>query len=117
MKTFYKHASDFHPAFSEIENAAFNAGYNMSIMSDSDSIKMMITQIDESSIMPNIQVHTVCIKDSVVFEPSVSFPTLVYTTGSASPDSIQYWIKKWEQVGKFITNLNTFQFCPADYKE
>ena len=49
--------------------------------------------------------------------PTLSFPTLVYNINDDYPDSIEYYLSRWADLGKAVTQINNIDFDYTDFSE
>lgn len=105
-----KGASEVPSAFEWLQDDARQLGYQLDV-DDNFNITMKPSEKD----MPTITVTTKQ-SEPYVYDASLSFPEINTDTLEFS-DSVEYVIKKWMQVAKFMTNLLEFSYDPADYED
>lgn len=111
--------SDIHPAFEELANGAKHLGYDLSVSADDSgtyNMTISISDKSEANKMPTIEVNTESYNGATIFQPKLKFPELS-SYDEPYYDSIEYWLDRWAEVGKFITKLCAFEFDPSKYED
>lgn len=106
----------FNGAFSELWSSADKVDYKLEI---SEDMKMTLTaKGSDAKYLPEITVTTNEDPDDGIyyFTPKLEFPDLDQEDMDYY-DSIHYYLGKWENIGKFITELVKFEYSPANYEE
>lgn len=98
-----------HPAFGQLETSAYNLGYTLSVDDNFD-----ITLTHKDPLMPKIKVVSGTMGKEHFYTPTLTFPVLTESDDDF-PDTIEWYLGRWYDVGKFITKLSTFSFNPSDY--
>lgn len=101
-----------HGAFSGLALDAYNYGYDLNV---TDDMHMTLTAMDEE-YAPKIQIETSIYNGAYIFDATVSFPT-ISNKDMDYADSFRYYMKKWCQLGEFITELNKFSYNPDEWVE
>lgn len=99
--------------YAELETDAYNAGYGMSVLDNGD-IKLVAN--DDPDNMPKITVETNKDGDKLTYDAILEFPK-ISTKDSYYYDDVEYYVKKWARVAKFITNLYKFSYDPSKYED
>lgn len=108
-----KYDKDIHPAFYELQNDAYNRGYDLDVDND---FNITLNARDGKDLMPIITTKTNCEDGVYFYDVNVTFPTL-RSSQQGFKDDIEYYTYKFYQVGRFITRLIEFSFNPSDYEE
>mgnify|MGYP004655480205 CR=1 FL=1 len=87
----------------QIDNSFYNAGYDFKL-SDEDGVpKITVTAREEG--LPTIDIKTEADVDQY-FVCTLSFPTL-QSPDHGYLDNVEYYLDKWQKVGKVITELSS----------
>lgn len=110
-------AERIHEHLGDIETMAYNCGYNMDVESDGYSFSIYFETSE--SLMPSISVAISRTKDkynrdTFVFEPSLSFPDILYDEMEYH-DTAHYWIGKWQNVARLVDYLICNPYTPEAY--
>lgn len=94
-----------------LDSILYHAGYEVKCDGTFPDIDIEVTCIASEKInMPEISLVINEFEEGM-FDviPTLTFPTL--TLGDQDyADTIHYWLEKWERIGKYITQLNKFEF-------
>lgn len=98
---------DIHPAFSELDNQASKAGYELKVLGNSiEDAEFILKASDDMLPVLNVWLDRseMNSKGIVYYECISKFPTLDSRKLDFA-DSAHYYITQWEKVGSFITYL------------
>lgn len=101
-----------------VNNIMYNAGYQVSISGVFPEIEFNVVCSDEQcDKMPDI-IFRLNEFEEGQYEiiPTLKFPTLT-VEDSDFYDGIEHWLSKWANLGRYISQINKFTFCPEDYLE
>lgn len=107
---------DISYVFEDLRVSATRAGYCMNVNMNSNPdypvLSMKLRNPLEASIMPEIDITTIpdVSNKCVYFKPTVRFPALTTNDGDYSDNIAHVISNKWAEVGKFITDLNNFEY-------
>lgn len=107
-------SKNFSYAIDAIASDAYNVGYDLEVVGG--EIKLT-SKGSEAQLMPKIEVKPV-MEDGVLYlETELSFPE-IKSSELDYADSTEYYLKKWYNVGRFVTTLVKFSFDPkTDYED
>ena len=89
----------------------YNAGYEVKCDGVFPDIDIEVTCTESEKInMPKLSL-VINEFDTDMYDviPTLTFPTLTFSDQDYA-DTIHYWLQKWERVGRYITQLNKFEF-------
>lgn len=102
--------------FLELWKSADRNDYDMEV---SDDLQITLkAKGNDAKYLPEITVTTNQDPDDGIyyFTPNLKFPELKQEDMDYY-DSIHYFLGKWEEIGKFITELVKFEYDPSRYTE
>lgn len=106
-----KAADSVRQRYAEIENSAWNLGYNMFLDSN---LNLSFTNSDDK--MPQLTLTKMVDNDDIYYCVEVKCPVLKSGPYDYA-DSIEYHMKRFYEVGKFITEINRFIYNPNNYED
>lgn len=99
-----------------LDNEMYHAGYAVTGTGAFPNVQLTVTCTDEESDKMPVITFEVREYEKGCYEviPTLTFPELTVRDGDFS-DTIHYWLDKWADVGKCISEVNKVSFCPEDY--
>ena len=87
----------------------YNHGYTASVTLDDETIDIDVRCSLDEEYMPTITITPVMSDSKLYLTPTLTFPTLTWSEDGYA-DSIEFYLEKWANLGRFITKVNNFVF-------
>ena len=94
-----------------LDEVLYRAGYEAKCTGVFPDIDIEVTCIsDDKMYMPKMKLVINDLGDDIYdVVPTLTFPELTMSDTDYA-DTIHYWLEKWERLGKYVTQLNKFEF-------
>lgn len=110
-------ASELHPAFSELENYAYNRHYELTgEVDNSGNYQLHLECTKNPELMPVVTITTDNSSQIFTFATKLTFPELDSSQLDYA-DSIAHWTSRWAVVGELCTQICRFRLDPTEWEE
>ena len=100
--------------FESIEIIMYNAGYDLSKEFMNGNLILTTKCREDATYMPKIELQLEKVENNIYCTPTLTFPVLTMTSDDYV-DTIQHWLKKWSDVGRYMTELCKYYFNIAQW--
>lgn len=100
--------------FESIEIIMYNAGYDTSKQFIDGDLILTTECREDATYMPKIQLQLEKVENNIYCTPTLTFPILTMTSDDYT-DTIQHWLKKWSDVGRYMTEICKYYFNIAQW--
>lgn len=100
--------------FESIEIIMYNAGYDTSKEFIDGDLILTTECRENATYMPKIELQLEKVENNIYCTPTLTFPILTMTSDDYV-DTIQHWLNKWSDVGRYMTELCKYYFNIAQW--
>lgn len=110
MKKYVKSAEQKLPyIFEDYQNEAYYAGYDLAV---DDELNLYFKGEKDADKMPVITAKKTEEQGKIWYDLTLTFPKLDSSKFDYY-DDVEYWIKRWQKVGKFVSYMQQHPYDPS----
>lgn len=100
--------------FESIEIIMYDAGYDTSKEFINGDLILTTECREDAAYMPKVELKLEKVENNIYCTPTLTFPILTMTSDNYV-DTIQHWLNKWSDVGRYMTRLCKYYFNIAQW--